>query len=116
MDNNTIQPDNSVAEEPLHGNPPSSDITKDTNFLSLKGFFNIDDPSLVEEEALNWIYEQFDKMGAVNMAEVLWGLKEIERKMGIGTIGESRVISVRNYLKINAQIADLESQKDAIER
>ena len=113
-DINTIQPNESVESTDTHiQGAPSSDSYRDMNFISLKGFFGIESPEAGEEEALNWIYGQFEKMGATNMADILLGIRDIERKM-ISPLGTPRVIGVRNYLKINSQIADLEGQKQAM--
>lgn len=109
-----IEPKQNTDTEPNHmQSMPSSDSYRDMNFMSLKGFFGIDNPEAGEEEALNWIYGEFEKNGAVDMAEILLGIRDIERKM-ISPVGTPRVTAVRNYLKINSQIADLEGQKRAM--
>ena len=93
--------------------PPSPDSYRDMNFISLKGYFGIDNPTVEEEDAMNWIYEQFEKMGPVNMAEILLSLREVERRISI-PIDVGRLKAVRNFLKINSHIADLQGQLEAM--
>jgi len=113
-DINTIQPNESVESTDAHiQSPPSSNSYRDMNFISLKGFFGIDSPEAGEEEALNWIYGEFEKMGSTDMSEILLGIRDIERRI-TSPVGTPRVTAVRNYLKINSQIADLEGQKQAM--
>lgn len=112
-----IEPKQQEEKEPNDTqNQPSSDSFRNLNFLSLKGFFGIENPSVEEEEAMNWIYDKFEKAGATNMSEILIALKEIENKIGIQPLGVGRLIGIKNYLKLNAQIAELEEQKRAMER
>jgi len=110
-----ITPQENVEQEINHTqNPPSSDSFRDMNFISLKGFFNVERPTVEEEEAMNWIYGQFEKMGATDMSEILLGIRDIEKRM-VTPIGTPRAIAVKNYLKINSQIADLQGQREAME-
>jgi len=110
----TIEPKQNIETEDNHlQGVPSSDSYRDMNFISLKGYFGIDNPEAGEEEALNWIFGEFEKNGATNMSDILLGIREIERRM-VSPVGTPRVTAVRNYLKINSQIADLEGQKRAM--
>lgn len=109
-----IEPKQNIESvDPYIQSAPSSDSYRDMNFMSLKGYFGIESPEAGEEEALNWVFQEFEKMGATNMADILLGIREIERKM-ISPLGTPRVTAVRNYLKINSQIVDLEGQKRAM--
>jgi hypothetical protein len=111
-----IEPSTTEEKESLDTNHPSSDLTRDMNFISLKGYFNLDNPSVEEEEALNWIYKEFEKMGTFDMSEMLLNLKDVERRIGVQPPGTSRATAIRNYLKINSQISDLQGQREAMER
>ena len=108
-----IEPNINIDTDTHVDSIPSSNSYRDMNFISLKGYFGVDSPGPAEEEAMNWIYGQFEKMGSTDMAEILLGIRDIERNL-TAPLGTPRAIAVRNYLKINSQIADLEGQKQAM--
>ena len=112
----TIQPKEIVNKEPSHTNPPSSDMARDMNFISLKGFFNIENPLPEEEDAMNYIYDRFNKLGVENMSDILWALKDIQQTIGITPIGESRLVQVKNYMRVLDQIGELEKVKQSMQR
>lgn len=96
-------------------NTPSGDSFRDLNFLSLKGYFNVELPTVDQEDDLNFIYKYFEESGAKDMADILLNIKAVERKLGAAPLGTSRVSAVKNYLKIQKQIDDLTKQKSAYE-
>ena len=89
---------------------------KDVNVISLQGFLGAKDTTSEEDSALEYIYKFFSDTGIDSMAEVLLNIKNIENKLGISNLGESRIIRLRNYLKIDSQINELLKTKQAYER
>ncbi len=117
MDQNVIQPDIKISEDVSSNIAPSETFNqRDVNFVSLKGFFNIESPTVEDEDSMNYIMETFENMGAKHMSDVLLSLKNIEMKLGVTSLGVGRITAVKNYLKLNNQIAELELQKQSLER
>ena len=116
-----IRPNENIAAEKEHNEsadatPPSSTTMRDMNFISLKGFFNIDTPTPEEESAMNYIFEFFDRMEARSMGEILMGIRNIENRLGAVGIGQSRLTATKNYITTLSQIADLNDIKKSMER
>ena len=44
---------------------------------------------------------------------MLLNIRHIETKLGMAPLGESRILRVRNYLKLNSQIAELEALRNS---
>jgi len=107
-----IEPEVSI-DDPT---PKSSDSFRDLNFLSLKGYFNVEKPDVDEESAMNYIYDFFEKMDSRSMAETIIGIRSVESKLGAVPLGESRIIAIKNYLKTLSQIEDLNIIKKSMER
>ena len=111
-----IEPKEIVEKEPSHEIPPSGNLARDMNFVSLKGFFNLENPEPGEEDAMNYIYDRFNNLGMENMSEILFALKDIQQTIGITPIGESRLVQVKNYMRVLDQIGELEKVKQSMQR
>lgn len=112
----TIAPDKETKEPTADPIPQSGAGLKDVNVVSLKGFLGVKDTTAEEDSALEYIYRFFEEAGVESMAEMLLNIKEIEMRLGVAQLGESRVIKLRNYLKLDGQIQELIKMKKSLER
>lgn len=85
---------------------------EDASFLSLKSYF---DKDLTPEEnsALKYILE--DLKGR-EITDIIWTIRETERKLGVPTLGQSKIMQLKQYFKINKEIIGLEKLRDSYER
>lgn len=107
------QGENRPETQPLN---PKTDAYRIQNIQSLKGFFNLETINLDEEAALDYIYDTFEEVGVRDTTEMLLQLKDIGSRLGMVPAGESRVIAVKNYIKILNQINELSKVKSSLER
>jgi len=90
-------------------------VGQDGHLMPLSGYFNIQNPSGADLDALNYIYKYFNNR-VRTIPEMLLGVRGIEQRLGMAALGESRLQQVYKYIKIDAQIADLQNMKQAYER
>lgn len=88
---------------------------RDANFVSLKGFFGLDNPSTDEIDALNFIYDFFESR-ADSMGDMLIQIRQIEGRVGVAPLGVNRAAHLKNYLKTLKGIEDLNKQRIAYEQ
>jgi hypothetical protein len=96
--------------------PGSSPVANQPDLSPLKGYFNTDNPDIDEERALIYINNYFSKNGTESVVQMLTALKEINMRMGMTPLGESRLKATYNYIKVLSQISDLEKTRNAYER
>lgn len=104
--------------------PQQSDVPQDlptpTGSLSytdnpvvtvLKGYFQEDNP-----DALQFIADFYNKQNTLTSTQMLLSLRDIEHRMGMTQLGQSRAMRMYEYLKILSQIGDLQQLKQSYER
>ncbi len=120
MDQNILKPDISsetVEQGTRDGISPEKTYSdRDMNFLSLQGFFGIENSTSEQQDSMSYIMQFFEEAGVRNMSEVLMSLKGIENRLGITPMGTNRLTSIKNYLKISNSIAEMQKQQQAMER
>lgn len=112
----TIQPDVTPSTEPTHGSPPSVEVIRNMNFLSLQGFFGIQNPDIELESDLNYIYDFYEKRGVRTMAEMLLNIRDAEHRLGAVPINISRANYLKMYLKTQSSIDTMLTEQRAMER
>jgi hypothetical protein len=81
--------------------------------FALREYFGVWQPSIQEEDAMNYILEEAKNSGLVSKGDILLMLSDIERKVGMNEL--PRLMRVFNWMKVNAQISDLLKQRKAFE-
>lgn len=61
------------------------------------------------------VYEMVREEG-MTLGDTLKKLKEIENRVGQNQFGETRYDRIRNWIKLNLRIKELEKQREALER
>jgi len=79
--------------------------------MKLEGFFGIQNPNGEEQKALGEITRLLDGNN-MDVVDFLWEIKHTENRIGTPPLGTSRLQHVYNFIKINAQITDLERERD----
>lgn len=77
------------------------------NMIPLKSFFQIENPTSYESNQLDFVYKFFEQTGMQTMSEVLGALGGIRQELG----SKSSLSHIYNYLRVQAQIQDLEKLK-----
>jgi hypothetical protein len=107
-----IKPAEPTQQQP-EGEHTGAINTADTNTIALQGYFG-GTPSVEEKDQLGFIYKFFEANGARSMPDILLSIKQIESKLGVVPMGESRVTQVFKYLKIQQDIAKLSQLRDSM--
>lgn len=106
-----IQP--KAIEQPAQNKLSDTTITdvSAVPIVSLKGYFNIELPTVEEQNCMQWIYSYFESIGTPSTTEMLLNLRGVEQQLGMAQLGESRVKRLYQYFKLNKQISDLQQLK-----
>lgn len=87
---------------------PQSDLSA-VELLPLQGFLNVDDPGARQRTQMKAIWEYFSK-DAQGVGDALYRVKQTEMKMMAPKLGESRLSKLYNYVKLQTQSQDLQTQ------
>ena len=81
---------------------------------ALKDYFNMDKSSDATTRKLSDVAEYFKD--AEGTGEMLYQLRQLENRLGEPRVGENRLDKVHRYIKITANITDLEAERDSLLR
>jgi hypothetical protein len=99
------------------------DNTFDTKFVSgsddfgvlpLKSYFG-KETSTEENEAIEYIYKTLGG-NVQNSPELLNAIKQIEMKIGVSGLGQSKILAIKNYIKLNKELNFIKDQIREYER
>ncbi len=85
----------------------------DLEIIPLKQFFALPIPSTEESSQLKWIHEYFQDLNTRSTIDMFLSIRNIESKLGMARLGETRLTRIYEYLKINRQLSDLEALRDS---
>lgn len=97
-------------EQPADNRLPDSSVSLE--ILPIKSFLSIEgelDPK--ETEQLEYIKSVFGK--DVPMGDILSQIREIERKLGVPRLGESRLGKIYNYMRAMQNVKQAEKIRDS---
>jgi hypothetical protein len=98
----------------VHSSTPSTREAGDlVKIAPLTGLLNIPNPSSREISQLETIYSYLEE-DATSVGELLYQFKQLESKMGLPKLGETRLSKTYNWVKTALAIKDLEKQRDAM--
>jgi hypothetical protein len=82
--------------------------TEDIAYLQLKGFFGVETGN---QDTIRQIYDFIDGGRNLDIASIMWEIKNLESRIGVPPLGMSRLQHLTNYIKIESQIRSLQKQQ-----
>lgn len=85
--------------------------TPDKGYPQLRGYFNVDNPTTQEKADLKSLWDYF-AAEADNPADVLYKLKQMENRLAMPPLGQSRISYLANYIKVLNRVREADKEQE----